>query len=562
MLHRDGVVSSQHLTPARDFLAGHEILRPRILAIARAFVLSAAAAETDWLAQESTPWLATTIVAACVLLEEDNGEERPMLSEAELAACAPALLGSHFGSDESSQATLAKLVARVGGEATSNVLRIAARDATGNRVREVLRRLTLAPQNDMRDVLHELLDEGQPIGVQEELADALLSGGDARAERWLKGEIETVISSGDASDRVPNEQSERRQIAIRLALVLTRGSVGTSWVLLWPLMLQHEWFRKAVLGGIASSDSMRQEPRFFQHFDEGQLARLFLTLRRDFPPEEDLPWGGTITTRHDIARWRDRILPHLASRGSIATLEQIQRYTGADLEWTLLDAHRVRRERSWQPATPHEVRRLTSPAPKLGAADTERMFQAVCVIESVRTIPRDGVDELFAEQGTAFRLADVGILTAAHAVFESGEINAFLRQTPNFPWPVTLARRDDELDFALVTSEVPLPLALPLGDSDDLRRGDVVYVLGFPSWNRGDSGTVQPGVITGWREHFGTRLALTSALLVAGNSGGPVINDRGQVVGIALRGAPSFAEAHGTAVHGILPINTAIARIR
>ncbi|MEY8386955.1 trypsin-like peptidase domain-containing protein [Oscillospiraceae bacterium 38-13] len=76
--------------------------------------------------------------------------------------------------------------------------------------------------------------------------------------------------------------------------------------------------------------------------------------------------------------------------------------------------------------------------------------------------------------------------------------------------------------------------AAPFGDSELLVVGDPVYAIGAP---RQLSGTLTNGIISAINrdvEVEGKTMTLlqTNAALNSGNSGGPLINDRGQVVGI------------------------------
>jgi serine protease Do len=74
------------------------------------------------------------------------------------------------------------------------------------------------------------------------------------------------------------------------------------------------------------------------------------------------------------------------------------------------------------------------------------------------------------------------------------------------------------------TGDLP---AAPVGDSDNLRVGEFVYAIGHP-WGR--LGAVTAGIVSG----LGTtaRYVESDIALAPGNSGGPLLNARGEVVGI------------------------------
>jgi serine protease Do len=95
-------------------------------------------------------------------------------------------------------------------------------------------------------------------------------------------------------------------------------------------------------------------------------------------------------------------------------------------------------------------------------------------------------------------------------------------------------RSNRSLDLALLRLGDPddLPAAL-IGDSDALRVGELVYAIGHP-WGR--VGAVSAGIVGGVGELRGpgssTRYVRSDVALAPGNSGGPLLNARGEVVAI------------------------------
>jgi RNA-directed DNA polymerase len=81
-----------------------------------------------------------------------------------------------------------------------------------------------------------------------------------------------------------------------------------------------------------------------------------------------------------------------------------------------------------------------------------------------------------------------------------------------------------------------------------------VTVHGFPNFRLGDSGVAMPGQVVGFRTVSTIRRLLISASIVAGNSGGPVLDAKNRVLGIAVTGADSFENAEKTENHGVIPI--------
>jgi len=130
--------------------------------------------------------------------------------------------------------------------------------------------------------------------------------------------------------------------------------------------------------------------------------------------------------------------------------------------------------------------------------------------------------------------SDGEILTNNHVVAGSTKIQVKLRDREVLP--AKILGRDPATDVALIKVEAKKKLpALALGDSDKIRVGDWVMAVGNPL---AFEGTVTVGVISGkGRSGLSEDSSLenflqTDAAINFGNSGGPLINASGQVVGI------------------------------
>ena len=102
-----------------------------------------------------------------------------------------------------------------------------------------------------------------------------------------------------------------------------------------------------------------------------------------------------------------------------------------------------------------------------------------------------------------------------------------------------LVARSRRLDLAVLSVDAPGLDAAPIGDSMALRAGELVFALGHPF---GVAGAVASGVVIGLepdgpdarRRPDGEREWLVVHMrLRPGNSGGPVLDARGRVVGIS-----------------------------
>jgi serine protease Do len=229
------------------------------------------------------------------------------------------------------------------------------------------------------------------------------------------------------------------------------------------------------------------------------------------------------------------------------------------------------------PPSPHEKTRAAavaaSPALVNFADVAERINAAVVNIDaaskgqpgrdSARSSPRgtddplDGRDPDAPRQGSGsgFIVDRQGfILTNNHVIEGAERITVTLADGRVFRGEV--AGADPAIDVALV--RIPSAANLPeaaLGNSDDLRPGEWVCAIGNPL---GYVHSVTVGVVSFiGRKLFDQSLddyIQTDAAINFGNSGGPLINARGEVVGIN-----SAISSRATSIGFAVPINQAVA---
>lgn len=128
------------------------------------------------------------------------------------------------------------------------------------------------------------------------------------------------------------------------------------------------------------------------------------------------------------------------------------------------------------------------------------------------------------------------VLTSHHVVEGAKEIRVIFRGQEH---PVKLYRQDLQndlvlllvTDFALQTED-GLPVDLSLG----VHPGESIFVIGFPLGEKlGEEASIVGGLVNATvGPNDNPRLFRISAPLNPGNSGGPILNQRGQVVGIAV----------------------------
>jgi serine protease Do len=142
--------------------------------------------------------------------------------------------------------------------------------------------------------------------------------------------------------------------------------------------------------------------------------------------------------------------------------------------------------------------------------------------------------------GTGFRVAGSHrLVTAAHLV--SAPRGGLFAVSGAMRWPLKLLRVDSDHDLALL--ELPPDAALPgleLAASTEPRQGEWIVVLGRP-FGAGTTATVGivsalPGAVT-MPATLARRLQLNVAVN-PGNSGGPVLDLAGRVVGVVSAAVP------------------------
>lgn len=173
---------------------------------------------------------------------------------------------------------------------------------------------------------------------------------------------------------------------------------------------------------------------------------------------------------------------------------------------------------------------------------TDEVFPAVVFIKCVRQTHESGKKSSEEVSGSGVLVASTGqVVTNWHVVDKAVEVRCLLRDGE--ACSATVVGTDKDTDLALLRLDRPADApALPfarLGDSSVLREGDFVMAMGAP-W--GLSRSVSIGIISCTQrflpENGEYSLWLqTDASICPGNSGGPLVNSEGEVVGINSLGA-------------------------
>ena len=138
-------------------------------------------------------------------------------------------------------------------------------------------------------------------------------------------------------------------------------------------------------------------------------------------------------------------------------------------------------------------------------------------------------------QGSGVIMSGDGyIITNAHVIAGSFQVDVSLADGRQFP--AKLVGRDEATDLAVLKVEGSgLPTAV-FGDSDLMEVGDTVVAIGNPMGEE-LRGTMTDGILSAIDRDMEVEgdwmtLLQTTAALNTGNSGGALVNDKGQVIGI------------------------------
>jgi tetratricopeptide (TPR) repeat protein/S1-C subfamily serine protease len=188
-------------------------------------------------------------------------------------------------------------------------------------------------------------------------------------------------------------------------------------------------------------------------------------------------------------------------------------------------------------ASPPETAKALEPADILARARS-----AVVVV-----LAQDAKGEKIS-QGSGFIASAEGlVVTNWHVV--GGASTAVVKQENGAFCPVEgVVAWDAKRDFAILKIAGKGVATIAMGDSDKVRQGDRVLVLGSP---QGLENTASEGIVSAVRElPGGQKLLQMTAAISQGSSGGPVLNAEGRVVGIA-----SFMVRQGQSLNFAVPIN-------
>ena len=168
------------------------------------------------------------------------------------------------------------------------------------------------------------------------------------------------------------------------------------------------------------------------------------------------------------------------------------------------------------------------------------------ILNSVVTV------QLGTGHGSGFMISSDGyLLTNAHVVGDGKRVPVLFSNGVRVNGMVI--RTSKQRDVALVKVPVQSRYVLPINREHKLKLFDQVFVIGTPGDVRLES-TVTRGIVSAFRkDRDGNKYIQSDASISGGNSGGPMIDGRGNVVGIAVA-----SYVFGTGLNLFIPIESAL----
>jgi len=343
----------------------------RVLGLARRYLLECDVDLGNYLGSDSVGWDAITGIRAFVLLISSGVPVE--LSDSRWGFWAPAFV--IWGFDDNADGAVSSALAELAQRAPEQLMDATERHIVGREHgwTTLERILPVIGRPALPWMLH-LVDDG--------VCDGGIRAATAAFERIAEldegaalGRL-SVLLAGPPSTSLLSELVASALIAIR----------ESAWELVFPRLLSDADLAR---GAITSLSGRHRTPAL----SEEQTAQLWELTMLEFPRNEDPDMRGVhaVGQREQVAIWRDRLIPMLASLGTVAAVETLQalaQRTSEDSLWYYVaQAKAARRKGDWTPLTLEELTQVLDGRRQVVRSDRDLLeIVAKCVEEIQRLL--------------------------------------------------------------------------------------------------------------------------------------------------------------------------------
>jgi S1-C subfamily serine protease len=165
--------------------------------------------------------------------------------------------------------------------------------------------------------------------------------------------------------------------------------------------------------------------------------------------------------------------------------------------------------------------------------------------------------ETGGDQGTAFFMKGVGLVTAEHCVSPSGLVELYHPSKPSNKFPAYVKHRCPNRDLAVLDHAIPSNEFYELETAAKAAAtGEATTAIGYPGYGPGDRLNIRPGAVTSLPTKSAVKMVEVQQMLTPGMSGGPLLDVDDRVVGVVHKGGHDHGRQLAIAIselHAWLP---------
>lgn len=148
--------------------------------------------------------------------------------------------------------------------------------------------------------------------------------------------------------------------------------------------------------------------------------------------------------------------------------------------------------------------------------DAEEKYSSIFVITSGNS------------EGSGFAIGPNSVITNSHVIDDANNIHIYSYDGKEYQAVIYLM--NESFDIAVLSVEDANFVPLKIGDTSDIKAGDEIYAIGAP---KNLSYTLTKGIISNVSRNIGAyEYIQIDAAINSGNSGGPLLNESGEVIGV------------------------------